>query len=382
MKNLTIKKVALGVFLAGYAASSAFAASLDATSANVIYGNAPSISSLKDLNTSKESRTAHRLSVRITTDEAGKEPVGTGSDDKNKSKKIHVGNYVHLKYNLDDLDNDSEKATEGSIVKTIKIFKMIKVSNVDTWSDVGNVTALNVTYKTETDDNNKTYAVIRFQITDEFSGAEKIGFKLLESTEFGLPAVNSWVSVSDILSEANPKVDSAIEGNGHSVTNPDKDGPETSEIQKGDYGSGDPDPNKPIGPVVGKDFVVGLFGYDGGAIDLTKNYKITNEPLHYGQKYSVLVWKDEGTKDNLPQFPQELDVTTKYAYEWFLVGTVDGVAAETTALTSQLTKRVQDNDTILLGADPATNAAVERNSIYGTTYKAGAQGFNLKVTAD
>lgn len=46
MKNLTIKKVALGVLLAGYAASGAFAAT-SATTSNTIIGNAPTIKSLK-----------------------------------------------------------------------------------------------------------------------------------------------------------------------------------------------------------------------------------------------------------------------------------------------------------------------------------------------
>ena len=61
MKILSMKKVALGLLLAGYAASSAYAADNQATTSNTIVCNAPVISS-------KSKNLYCRFTVHITSD--------------------------------------------------------------------------------------------------------------------------------------------------------------------------------------------------------------------------------------------------------------------------------------------------------------------------
>ena len=63
MKNLTIKKIAFGLLLAGYASSSAFA--LVATTSEPIQGSAPVLSKVNG--DAKD----HTVSVTFTSDSAG-----------------------------------------------------------------------------------------------------------------------------------------------------------------------------------------------------------------------------------------------------------------------------------------------------------------------
>ncbi|MFQ1016215.1 hypothetical protein [Gilliamella sp. BG7] len=344
MKNLTIKKVALGLFLAGYAASSAFA--LDATTQSVIMGNAPT---LKANSASND----HTLTVGITSDAAGTSPIG------NRAAK--VGDYIFIKFNLYDEDGDTDNE---KIKDTLTVF----VKKNGTWNPITTLSNLGASNNQQTGDGE-----VHFQIDDSFIGASQIGFTILERTDFGLPYVGNWLQVNDIWAAGNtPNTKPADPNNPNAPTDPDDGTNGTS------HGPGSIENGSGHGPIVSSNgVIVGIFKIDpNGNVDKTVNYTENNAPaLNYGEKFEVIVWDDVDGNKNID--PGETELTDSYTYKWYLDGTYEGVTAETTELTTNITG--QDNRQITLG----DTQGGKHNSIYAAAgYKAGAQGYHLKVEAN
>lgn len=340
MKNLTIKKVALGLFIAGFTASSAYA--VEGTALSPIQGNKPVMFA-------KGGQTVHTMTLRVTTDEAGANLVGSTNNVKNKVK---VGDWIHLTYDLKDVDGDTD--TNGAVKSTLEVY-IKKDRTSTTWQKVNNVT-FNVT---NTDEEGK----ISFQITNDFAGAEVVGYRLQEKTTFGLPTENEWLYVDDIWASTAPE---------HKETKIDLDA-----VTGGPFGPGDTDGGNGTGPIEGNDTKLGIFGYDdNGNLDKTVNYTAAGAPApKYGKKYTAIIWNDDNN-DNIPD-SNESDKTANYTITWTLSGSYENVNPDGNPLTTGLSGT--NNDTILLG-DPAGG---KNNDIYKTGtngYIAGAQGFNLKAT--
>lgn len=371
MKNSTISKFILGLFLIGFMTSSVFAA-LENVTKNVIHGNKPVIYQVTD------PTIAHTLTVRVTKDEAGTVDAGV--------ETIKVDQYIHIKYKLQDKDGDidtkKDDANSSVVMPTLKVFingpKMEEGKTVYEWREV----TLDNAPKFKIENG---IAIITFQIDLKFIGATKIGFKLLERTEYGVPYVNNWLNVTDILSIQDPYVRTAIASNG----TVDKSGPDLTTLRgevdkvKHEFGPGDPYRWNGIYPVESKLVKAGIFKYnDQDKLDKKVNYAPTkpeaNPPIpKYGDKFGVVVWLDNDDND-LPD-EKELDFTENYDYAWYLVGTYEEVKAAVAPLT--FAQGISnDYRSIRLGS----TSGKDHNKIYATEangYKAGAQGYNLSVVA-
>lgn len=351
MKKMTVKKIALSLFLAGYAASGAFADVISAQTNNPIQGNAPILTA------NKANAVDHTVTLRVTKDPEGNTQIGEGV-------KAQVGNYIVIKYKLKDIDGDLDNET---IVKTLKVYT--KKNDNDTWTEQTSITP--------TVTSNAEDGTISFQITSGFVGAKKIGFDILERTEFGLPYANKWLQVTNIWDLThNPNVTDPTD-----LTKPTTTGP--TDPGTGDHGTGDGDKDNGEGPVIGKDTLVGIFKYtDGGSLDTTVDYATENVTPKYGDKFGAIVWAEGDTTKNGKYDQGETLLTDSYEFNWTLAGKYTGPdGSETAANTSELlggTDTVTGkNDTIQLGStDTGTS---KHNSLYSSSYKAGAQGYNLKV---
>jgi hypothetical protein len=355
MNNLTIKKIAFGILLAGYASSSAFA--LDAKTTSLISGNKPILTAQQ--NDAKD----HTLTVRVTSDDEGKNQIG------NRAAK--TGDYIVIKFNVSDADGDLDT---GKIKDTLKVY--IKKST-GAWSEITTLDSLKAT-------NDGAKGQISFKIDNSFIGANYIGFKLLERTDYGLPYANQWLQVNDIWAKNSaPSI--------ADPTNPDE--PENTppeglpETEK--HGPGDVTIDDGFGPIGSEKLKVGIFLLEGGVPNKAKNYANTSKPdatlvPTYGDKFAAIVWEDND--DNGVVDANELEVTDSYQFEWRLEGEYGGVKAGgdsgrtyTTPLTRGISSSKNDlgnNDLYTLGAD---TSGVKHNSPYASRFAAGAQGFNLRV---
>lgn len=352
MKYLTIKKIAFGLFLAVYATNSVFAAQT-ATASNAIQGNAPILRWGAE-------ETDHTVTVVIASDAAGTSSI-------TDARNLKVGDYIVIKYNLYDADGDTDG---NSIAPTLKVF--VKKPGSTAWS------AQEVTRETGE-------GRISFKITDAFAGVTKIGFQLLETTQYGDPAVNQWLAVTDIWESTDPKqvaYDKTKPANGE-PTNPGDD-PHGPGHQ--DFGS------ITKGPVESNNVRIGIFKYDTNSNDLASplvDYSRNSTAIpKYGDVFKAVVWLDvdvAGSHAEVYEPSIDSNLSSNYKYEWKLTGTYQGVTAADVALTT--TQGVStsqgapenSNDLIKLGA------STKHNSMYPggqgpNAYKAGAQGYKLKVS--
>ncbi|MCO6536648.1 MAG: hypothetical protein J6567_01650 [Gilliamella sp.] len=338
MKNFTIKKVALGLFLAGYAASSAFA--LDATTNKVINGNAPILKAVNG------TRADHTLTVVVSQNEDGSTPIG--------NRVAKVGDYVVIKFNLEDADGDNDT---GKIKDTLKVF----AKKTNGWE------AMSVQ---ATEDHSDAIARISFKITSDFLGAEKIGFKLLERTDFGIPYTNNWLEVNDIWATGTPNTAPVDPNNPENPPSnlTDSGNPISDDDQVNNpHGPGGDNTGIGNGPIITDDAEVGIFLVDGGVTKKDVNYKLSSAPApKYGQTFQAIVWTDSDlTNGVMDSGAVEL---TGYTFTWTLDGSYNSKPAT--------------SDTIATG-DTITLATTNSDTMYTHgSYDAGGQGYHLKVTTN
>ncbi|WP_294615149.1 hypothetical protein [uncultured Gilliamella sp.] len=350
MKYLTIKKIAFGLFLAVYATNSVFAAQT-ATASKAIQGNAPVLRW-------EAGKTDHTVNVVIGSDAAG--------TSINEARNLKVGDYIVIKYDLYDVDGDLDN---GTVAPTLKVF--VKKPGETAWS-AQRVTA-------ETADGR-----ISFKITDDFAGVTKIGFQLLETTQYGDPAVNQWLAVTDIWESTAPKqvaYDKNDETNHGALTDlgDDLHGPGHQ-----DFGS------ITKGPVESSNVKIGIFKYDtrsNALADPLVDYSRSSTAIpKYGDVFKAIVWLEDnrGTTDKY-DLNIDTDLSSNYKYEWKLTGTYQTVAAVDVALTSaqgvstSQGAPTDSNDLIRLGVEQPSSSS-KHNNMYPSDYKAGAQGYKLKVS--
>ncbi|OCG23838.1 hypothetical protein A9G11_04175 [Gilliamella sp. wkB108] len=369
MKNLKIKKVALGLLLTGYAASSAFA-TLDSQTNDIILGNEPVFTTMTDQ--------AHGLTVRVYTDSAGTTPVG-------KNKKVKVGNYVFVKFKLDDSDGDKLNDKAAILHSTIEVLYTTDKTMVEPWTFIpqGNLEEFDSKYTPATNE-----AQFSFKIPTAMIGAEKLGFTILERTQYGMPYTNKYLLVTDITDKSFPlKADP-----GNDPRNPNTAIPDENVIGHDKHGPGDIDDENGVFPIEGDDVKVGIFKYNAdGTINKQQNYKISGTPK-YKDKFAAIVWVDDKTKNDLVD-NNEMEKTSSYTMKWYLTGEYKGddgqaVTASADELKIGITNSTGTNDTIVLG-DAATTNAAKHNTLYSTVkgasnkdLLAGIQGYKLKVEAD
>jgi len=369
MKNLTIKKVALGLFLAGYAASSAYAIDLSRTTSSEIEGNAPVIYS-------DVSKQARQVTVRISADEAGSTAGG-------HDRKAEVGDYVHVFYELRDLDGDLDE--NGVVRDTLKVW----INDGTTWSKV--TSALDIKFANQGETGH-----LYFQIPEDMAGAVKVGLQLQEKTTFGNPNTNQWLDIADIWSDKTPEVKPDIGENDQPT---DETGP------------GDTDPDNPVGPIVSNESTkLGIFKYKAdGSLDMAVNLASLSRPAsitddaewtekstpRYGDRLAAVVWQKVQGDTSASSVPGASDriITGSYSFTWNLSGPSNDTTGNV-ASSAEVTQGVytvvgtNSNDSIALGAVNAAGGTValtgaKHNSVYSIAgTKAGIQGFKLQVTAN
>ena len=379
MKNLTIKKVALGLFLAGYAASSAYAVDITGETVNQIQGNAPVIFA-------KDHDIERAITIRITEDIAGNTAAG-------RDRKAKVGDFIHIWFNLKDSDGDIDST--GEIKDTLRVWINKTTDNVS-WTNVTSDISGALSF-TNTGEEGHIY----FKITEAMAGAVKVGLQLQEKTTFGNPNVNEWLNLADIWSTQVPQ---------HQETLGDNEQPAP------DTGSGDPDPNNPVGPIYSDESTkIGIFKYKtDGTLDMDINIAaLPARPTgvsdadwakrtvpQYGDRLGAVVWQiTDGNTTGDHSLPNTAGtdriITDSYSFSWYLYGTssanTGSVAAPADALTTGVYSAAGTNigDSIALGAveaaggNVATIANTKHNSLYSTltTTRAGIQGFKLQVIA-
>lgn len=372
MKILSMKKVALGLLLAGYAASSAYAADNQATTSNTIVGNAPVISSKNNID--------GRFTVHITSDSEGNTFLTEGSSPE-------VNHYIHIYYKLNDTDGDTD--SNNSVLGTLRVF--MKKVGAEGWKTVTFPEgALKAKYEGEE-------GHISFQITSDMVGAEKIGFQLQEITTYGAPRENRWLTVANIWNAGTPTNPPGITGK-----LPDDDsqiGTIIGSNDDGPGGQGGEDPKSlPSGPIVDEHLMkLGIFKYDAtGAIDYAVNLADPSSGTgdaatpKYGDKLAAVLWlkNDSSNTSSSPHFDSgDADLSNSYKFIWYVSGSTNEDSAKETETTAS------EDSTKLVGelADPSgkghgTFELGPNNSVYsslngGAGYKAGIQGFKLNVTA-
>lgn len=359
MKNLTVKKIALGLFLAGYAASSSFALTTTAETAATILGTAPAMRS-------DSGTTDHQMTIKVLDGTASSPTTVTG-------RAVRVGDKVVISYKLFDVDGDTDANLD--VAKTLVVY---------TKDGAGNWTAQNSLAKTVTpfDNTDPEKGEITFTIPAGFAGATAIGLKVQERTQYGDPNVNMWLTVSNLWGVGNP---------GTGTTDPTNPGAGGG---PGDTGGTNPT----IGPVETDHIALGIFRLDSaGAPEKGVNYaKSGATNPKYGESYVAIVWDDsDGSTPNGIIDAGEVETTASYSFSWKLTGSytpptpvgsstapaaVPADTADLVAASQGISNRVGTNDKILLGA-----ASGKHNLTYSNVhsdYKAGAQGYKLSVTAN
>lgn len=344
MKKHTIKSIALGLALAGYATSSAWA--LVGTSASPIQGQKPV---LKALTTGKKDHT-----VTLTTLKADGTP-------HKKEDPLSVGDAIILSYVLTDSDGDAE-GEKDSTVGSVQFYHRKSVN--DAWipfpaSAVARTPAGQANTKSE----------IKFTIPQEALGSTLVGYKLLEKTQFGFPAGDKWYKVPDAF-------DTTIEDLGKGVdTDPGDNVGKPGDEDVG--GGGDVgtevtppncDPTDPacediggpgIKPGNGTEVRIFAVGTDG-VVDTANDYAkdATLFPVVKGL-YSAAVYTD-GKADDMAKYTK---------YQWKLVGN-----------NAEAVKPAPGQDA---GNHAIAGATLQMYAVGINTdfaqFTAGAQGFNLQV---
>lgn len=346
--------------------SSVFA--LDATTFDVIHGNKPVI---KSFNNSMP----HKLSVTIYKSDQKTE---LGPDDQ-----IEENCWVFIKYKFQDDDGDDKNYTPYTstiIQKTARVIIQNKYLNKQ-----GNIENKWVEL---TDDDSHIFSehangqgLLAFRINKSYIGATKIGFKVLERTEFGVPYVNNWIVVTDITDSSDPYLQSAITKK-DSIESVDKIGPTLTEIinqvekVNHDFGPGESANGKY--PVVNLYVRAGIFKYDkDGVLGLSTQANIAeSEWPFYGDKYAAMVWYDKNYNGGIDD--DEPILTDHYKFVWTLSGTANDVTASPKPLTKEQGVSGSDQQYIFLGSTTGEG----HNYIYATKengYKAGAQDFYLHL---
>lgn len=356
MKNLNIKQVALGLFLAGYATSSAFAVS--AVSSSTITGRAPIVNSITLSNPSD----SNSVSVTVYKDANLSTVVGTNDF-------WEVGNVVRLSYNLVDKDGDAEvnKETANSIK-----FGYI-VNGAWTWV---------------APNSNTANGEVTWTIPDEATGSSLLAYMIRPTTQYGAPIANNW-----IIGYLNGGQAPTTGGDGVGPDGKPKD-PDTTTVITNLPPTTNPT-DLPNGPGTGSDPVPGTGPIKPNPNSLT--LLIHKATLSGGQITIGDALGSEapivGNTYAVQAKSQNNDVTALYSYTWSLVennptaigstgaaeANVDGLTAVTATINNQSIVNVAY--TI-----PVNRELKAMNSASGTeesvTRLAGAQGYKLQVSTN
>lgn len=362
MKNLTLKKVAIGLLLAGYSISGAYAATTISTSTGIIKGRAPLVNA-KTLTTPNYNNNS--ITVKLFD--------ASGAAITSQIQEVLNGYKIRIYFNV--VDEDGDKDTLGLTAHTVR-FGYTKANSSDfVW--------VNATYNTDTSLGH--YA--EMTIPQEAIGS-KIYYEVLANTEFGTPSqAEKWVFGNVFRKDAAGQ--KGQQGGGQPTGDEGAGGDDIPDID-------DPDP---------------IIKPDLSTFDIKLyNVTVSNGAVTYGAEVapssSVVVGQSFAPKVFSTQTQvngQNADITDQFAYQWNLVdlSKQDIVNQSNTSGSAAVANQVSSITQL-----EAVNAKVSgtQNEIQGLTYlipvngqvkakngqtsvstignlAAGAQGYKLQVVA-
>lgn len=352
MKKLTLKQVALGLLIAGYSISGAYAADTVSTKTDFILGHAPLV------NTTSKPQSFSQNSVDIKVLNASSIQIADGDVVKN-------GYTIQLTYKLADQDGDTDP--DLATAKTVK-FAYTKRNTTDyTW-----VEALNPT----TGANGEV--TVSWTIPAAAIGS-KIYYAIIPKTKYGNPNQ----STKEIYGNVFKKTDAGSREVTQTGTNIPNDG-----VDSGTGGGLGPDvpgdgtirPNEDTFAITIHEATI-----NNGAVAMNTELSASSNP-EVGKTYAPKVTLNQGSIQ---------DITTQFKYTWSLVD-FDGNKIGDPSLTSQPVDNVQAStvnyqDDVSSSAQAVTNIAYtipvndqvkKADGSAVTGLFAGAQGFKLQVVAE
>lgn len=351
MKKLTLKQVALGLLIAGYSISGAYAANTVSTQTDFILGHAPLVNSTLQQSFSKNS-------VDIKVVDANGIQIPDNAEVKN-------GYTIQLTYKLADQDGDTDPGLETA--STVKFAYMKRNTTDYIWVTAGTPTT------SATGEVTVSWTIPAAAI------GSKIYYAIIPKTKYGNPNQ----STNEVYGNVFKKADAGSRDVTQTGTNIPNDG-----VDSGTGGGLGPD-----GPGDGtikpneNTFAIKIYEatINNGAVAMNTELNPSSKP-EVGKTYAAKVTLSQnGTQD----------ITTQFKYTWSLVD-FDGDKIGDSSLTSQQVDNVQAStvnyqDDVSSSAQAVTNIAYtipvndqvkKADGSAVTGLFAGAQGYKLKVEAE
>ena len=351
MKKLTLKQVALGLLIAGYSISGAYAADTVSTQTDFILGHAPLVNSTTQQSFSKNS-------VDIKVVDANGIQIADNAAVKN-------GYTIQLTYKLADQDGDTDPDLETA--STVKFAYMKRNTTDYIWVTAGTPTT-----------GATGEVTVSWTIPAAAIGS-KIYYAIIPKTKYGNPNQ----STKEVYGNVFKNADAGSRDVTQTGTNIPNDG-----LDSGTGGG-----QTPIVPDDGtirpNEDTFGIAIYEAtinnGAVAMNTELNASSKP-EVGKTYAAKVTLSQ----NGPQ-----DITTQFKYTWSLVD-FDGNKIGDPSLTSQPVDNVQAStvnyqDDVSSSAQAVTNIAYtipvndqvkKADGSAVTGLFAGAQGYKLQVVAE
>lgn len=350
MKKLTLKQVALGLLIAGYSISGAYAANTVSTQTDFILGHAPLVNS-----TIQQSFSKNSVDIKVFDNDR---QIADNAEVKN-------GYTIKLTYKLADQDGDTDPGLETA--STVKFAYMKRNTTDYIWVTAGTPT---------TDAGGEV--TVSWTIPAAAIGS-KIYYAIIPKTKYGNPNQ----STKEVYGNVFKKTDAGSREVTQTGTNIPNDG-----LDSGTGGGQGPDvpgdgtikPNENTFAITIHEATI-----NNGAVAMNTELNASSKP-EVGKTYAAKVTLTQnGTQD----------ITTQFKYTWSLVD-FDGDKIGDPSLTSQPVDNVQAStvnyqDDVSGSAQAVTNIAYtipvndQVKKADGSTVNnlyAGAQGYKLKVEAE
>ena len=350
MKKLTLKQVALGLLIAGYSISGAYAADTVSTKTDFILGHAPLVNST----VKPESFTKNSVDIKVL--DASNNQIADNAAVKN-------GYTIQLTYKLADQDGDTDP--DQATANTVKFAYMKRNTTDYIWVTAGSPT---------TGANGEV--TVSWTIPAAAIGS-KIYYAVIPKTKYGNPNQ----STKEVYGNVFKSADAGSRDVTQTGTNIPNDGV--------DSGTGGQTPNVPDDTIKPNENTFAIKIHEAtinnGAVAMNTELNASSKP-EVGKTYAAKVTLTQnGTQD----------ITTQFKYTWSLVD-FDGDKIGDASLTSQPVDNVQAStvnyqDDVSGSAQAVTNIAYtipvndqvkKADGSAVTGLFAGAQGYKLQVVAE
>lgn len=346
MNKIILKKVALGLFLAGYSISGAYAADTVSTKTDYILGHAPLVNSANI----QPDFTNNSIDIKVLNTSGN--PIAAGETVKN-------GYTIQLSYKIADQDGDTDPNLQTA--KTVRFAYKDKGASNYKW--------------VEADSTSEANGVVTVSWTIPAAAiGSRIYYGVIPNTKYGNP-------------KSNLQVYGNVFNSGMPGTRPEGEGGTNPTDENTGTGGGDT-PTPPIDIIEPDTNAFAITIYEatisGGAVTMSGNSLSASSHPEVGKTYAAKVTLDE---NNVTK-----DITTQFAIQWSLVdfngdaiNATNSTSADVADLkaTSATYQDATRNETVtnIAYTIPVNNQVMTANNATVTGLYAGAQGFKLKAEA-